>query len=236
LSGIPGSVGGTPVQNVGAYGQEVRDCIAGVRALDLQRGEVVDISPEQCRFEYRRSRFNHDEPGRFIVLRVTYKLRTGGGPTLAYADLQKYFAQREIAEPSLQQVRDAVREIRRSKAMLIVEGDPDSHSAGSFFKNPQVTPYIFQQVSSKADGKPVPNWPGTNSLVKLSAAWLIEQAGFHKGYTKGPVAISSKHTLAIVNRGGAKAADVLALKEEIQRRVRNEWGIELTPEPVMVGF
>jgi UDP-N-acetylmuramate dehydrogenase len=117
-----------------------------------------------------------------------------------------------------------------------VEGDPDCRSAGSFFKNPQVTPYLFQQVSAKADGKKVPNWPGAHELVKLSAAWLIEQSGFSKGYSKGPVGISSKHTLAIVNRGNAKAADIISLKEEIQKRVFGEFGIELTPEPVMVGF
>jgi len=159
MSGIPGTVGGTPVQNVGAYGQEVRDSIAGVRALDLQRGEVVDISADECRFGYRKSRFNSDEPGRFIVLRVTYRLKAGVQPSLAYADLQKYFAERNISAPTLPEVRDAVREIRRSKAMLIVEGDPDCRSAGSFFKNPQVTPYLYQQVLAKADGTNVPNWP-----------------------------------------------------------------------------
>jgi UDP-N-acetylmuramate dehydrogenase len=236
MSGIPGTLGGTPVQNVGAYGQEVRDCIAGVRALDLQRGEVVDISADECRFGYRKSRFNSDEPGRFIVLRVTYRLKPGGEPSLAYADLQKYFAERNISAPTLQAVRGAVREIRRSKAMLIVEGDPDCCSAGSFFKNPQVTPYLYKQVLDKADGKNVPNWPGANDLIKLSAAWLIEQSGLHKGLSRGPVGISSKHTLAIVNRGGAKAADIILLKDEIQKKVLGEFGIELTPEPVMVGF
>ena len=236
MSGIPGTIGGTPVQNVGAYGQEVRDSIQGVRALDLQRGEVVDITSDECRFDYRKSRFNTDEPGRFIVLRVRYRLTPGGKPGLAYADLKKYFAERSVSDPTLQQVRDAVREIRRSKAMLIVEGDPDCRSAGSFFKNPQVTPYLFQQVSNKADGRQVPNWPGAHELVKLSAAWLIEQSGFPKGYSKGPVGISSKHTLAIVNRGNARAADIISLKEDIQKRVFGEFGIELTPEPVMVGF
>ena len=236
MSGIPGTIGGTPVQNVGAYGQEVRDSIAAVRALDMQRGEVVDITADECRFGYRKSRFNADEPGRFIVLRVTYRLRPGERPSLVYADLQKYFAERSIPEPTLQQVRDAVREIRRSKAMLIVEGDDDCRSAGSFFKNPQVTPYMYQQVVTKSDGKNVPNWPGANELVKLSAAWLIEHSGFHKGLSRGPVGISSKHTLAIVNRGGAKAADIILLKDEIQKKVLGEFGIELTPEPVMVGF
>ena len=236
MSGIPGTIGGTPVQNVGAYGQEVRDSVAAVRALDLQRGEVVDLTLDDCRFGYRKSRFNSDEPGRFIVLRVSYRLKPQGRPSLGYADLQNYFAERGVSEPDLQQVRDAVREIRRSKAMLIVEGDPDCRSAGSFFKNPQVTPYIYQQVVAKADGKNVPNWPGAQELVKLSAAWLIEHSGFHKGLTRGPVAISSKHTLAIVNRGGAKAADIILLKDEIQKKVFGEFGIELTPEPVMVGF
>jgi UDP-N-acetylmuramate dehydrogenase len=236
MSGIPGTVGGTPVQNVGAYGQEVRDSIAAVRALDLQRGEVVDLNTEECRFGYRKSRFNTDEPGRFIVLRVSYRLTAGGKPNLKYADLQKHFAERNVSDPDLQQVRDAVREIRRSKAMLIVDGDPDCRSAGSFFKNPQVTPYIYQRVLAKANGKGVPNWPGANELIKLSAAWLIEQSGFHKGLSRGPVGISSKHTLAIVNRGGAKAADIILLKDEIQKKVFGEFGIELTPEPVMVGF
>jgi UDP-N-acetylmuramate dehydrogenase len=236
MSGIPGTIGGTPVQNVGAYGQEVRDSIAAVRALDLQRGEVVDLNTEECRFGYRKSRFNTDEPGRFIVLRVSFRLTAEGKPNLKYADLQKYFAERNVFDPDLQQVRDAVREIRRSKAMLIVDGDPDCRSAGSFFKNPQVTPYIYQQVVSKANGKAVPNWPGAHELVKLSAAWLIEQSGFHKGLARGPVGISSKHTLAIVNRGGAKAADIILFKDEIQKKVFGEFGIELTPEPVMVGF
>ena len=236
MSGIPGTIGGTPVQNVGAYGQEVRDSIAAVRALDLQRGEVADLTADECRFGYRKSRFNADEPGRFIVLRVTYRLRSGGRPGLGYADLQRYFAERNIVDPSLQEVRDAVREIRRSKAMLIVEGDPDCRSAGSFFKNPQVTPYIYQRVVAKSDGESVPNWPGAGDLVKLSAAWLIEHSGFHKGLSRGPVGISSKHTLAIVNRGGAKAADIFLLKDEIQKKVLGEFGIELTPEPVMVGF
>ena len=236
MSGIPGTMGGTPVQNVGAYGQEVRDSIAAVRALDLQRGEVVDLAAGDCRFGYRKSRFNSEEPGRFILLRVTYRLNPGGRPSLGYADLQKYFAERSVSDPDLQQVRDAVREIRRSKAMLIVEGDPDCRSAGSFFKNPQVTPYIYQQVVAKANGTNVPNWPGAQELVKLSAAWLIEHSGFHKGLSRGPVGISSKHTLAIVNRGGAKAADIILLKDEIQKKVFGEFGIELTPEPVMVGF
>lgn len=236
MSGIPGTIGGTPVQNVGAYGQEVRDSIAAVRALDMQRGEVVDLTADECRFAYRKSRFNADEPGRFIVLRVTYRLRPGGRPSLGYADLRKYFDERNIPEPSLQEVRDAVREIRRSKAMLIVEDDPDCRSAGSFFKNPQVTPYIYQRVVAKSGGQNVPNWPGANDLVKLSAAWLIERSGFHKGLSRGPVGISSKHTLAIVNRGGAKAADIILLKDEIQKKVLGEFGIELTPEPVMVGF
>ena len=236
MSGIPGTIGGTPVQNVGAYGQEVRDSIAAVRALDLQRGEVVDLNTEECRFGYRKSRFNTDEPGRFIVLRVSYRLAHGGKPSLKYGDLQKYFAERNVADPSLQQVRDAVREIRRSKAMLIVDGDPDCRSAGSFFKNPQVTPYVYKQVQAKANGKSVPHWSGSNELIKLSAAWLIEQSGFHKGLARGPVGISSKHTLAIVNRGGAKAADIVLFKDEIQKKVFGEFGIELTPEPVMVGF
>jgi UDP-N-acetylmuramate dehydrogenase len=236
LSGIPGTVGGTPVQNVGAYGQEVADTISEVQVFDMQRGVIRDICAEACGFGYRTSIFNTSERGRFVVLKVSYALVPGGVPTLEYADLKKHFAA-HAGLPTLAEMREAVRQIRHSKAMLIVEGDPDCRSAGSFFKNPivdAVTDGRIQQLAAERSLTP-PRF-ATPEGTKLSAAWLVEQSGMKKGYTKGAVGISSKHTLAIVNRGGAQAAEIVALKNEIQQRVRDAWGIELHPEPVFVGF
>jgi UDP-N-acetylmuramate dehydrogenase len=238
LSGIPGSVGGTPVQNVGAYGQEVAETITRVRALEIAGGEVVELSNAECGFAYRTSSFNTTMRGRYIVLEASYLLRRHGPPTLEYADLKNFFAAQ--APPTLQQVRDAVLSIRRSKAMLLVEGDEDCRSAGSFFKNPQISQAEAARVQSLAarrvPEKTLPHWPGDGGKVKLSAAWLVEQSGFHRGFTRGAVGLSSKHALALVNRGGATAKDVLALKEEIQHRVFDLWGVSLHHEPVFVGI
>jgi UDP-N-acetylmuramate dehydrogenase len=238
LSGIPGTVGGTPVQNVGAYGQEVSETIAEVKALDLTAGTIRVLSNADCEFSYRQSRFNTRERGRWIITEVAFALRRDGTPKIAYRDLQEYFAARKIASPSLQQTRDAVREIRHGKAMLIVPGDDDAHSAGSFFKNPVLAPAEYQRLLETAAqrGEKVPSYPAEGQSFKVPAAWLVEHAGFAKGFTRGAVGISRKHALAIVNRGGATAADVIALKNEIQQRVRDAFGIDLHPEPVMVGF
>lgn len=237
LSGIPGTVGGTPVQNVGAYGQEVSETISEVQALDLQTGEIIELCPEACQFAYRTSIFNTVARGRYIILRVSFALRPGGAPTIKYTDLRHVFAKQKIAEPTLQQARDAVREIRRTKAMLIVAGDEDSRSAGSFFKNPIVPASERQRLTALATerGFELPSFE-TGEGIKIPAAWLVEHSGFQKGYTRGSVAISRRHALAIVNRGGAHAADVVALKNEIQAGVREQWNVELKPEPVFVGF
>jgi UDP-N-acetylmuramate dehydrogenase len=239
MSGIPGTVGGTPVQNVGAVGQEVSQTIAGVRVLDRATGEILNLSRERCQFAYRSSIFNTQQRDQYIVLRVSYRLRKNGPPTLRYADLQKVFAGAQ-APPTLPQVREAVLKIRQSKAMLIVPGDEDSRSAGSFFKNPIVTraeaARIQTLVDQRAPGAKVPFYEAGQGRVKLAAAWLVEQAGLNKGFTRGPVAISRKHALAIVNRGGAKAEDVVVLKNEVQQRVFDLWGVRLEPEPVFVGF
>ncbi|HLZ00288.1 MAG TPA: UDP-N-acetylmuramate dehydrogenase [Candidatus Angelobacter sp.] len=239
LSGIPGTTGGTPVQNVGAYGQEVSETIARVRVLEISTGKIQELNTDECAFSYRTSIFNSSERGRYIVLQVTYRLTPEGPPRIEYADLKKHFAGFS-GMPTLLQTRDAVRDIRHTKAMLIVEGDEDCRSAGSFFKNPLVSPAEAQRVEELAEqrvpGKKLPRYPGNNGTEKLGAAWLVEQAGFQKGYARGAAAISRKHTLAIVNRGGAKAADILALKDEIQQRVFDVWGIRLVPEPVFVGF
>ena len=237
LSGIPGSVGGTPVQNVGAYGQEVSETIISVLAFDLGANGVRELKAVECGFSYRASIFNGSQRGRYIILRVTYQLSPGGRPSLRYADLQKYFAGQD-GTPSLSEIRDAVRTIRASKGMLLTLGDPDSRSAGSFFKNPVLSASQHEDLIRRAAkrGLEVPSYPALAQQRKVSAAWLVENSGFQKGYANGNTGISSKHALAIVNRGGATAADILALKDEIQARVEQVWGIRLEPEPVFVGF
>jgi UDP-N-acetylmuramate dehydrogenase len=240
LSGIPGSVGGTPVQNVGAYGQEVSDTIESVRALDLKQDRIVVLPKPACGFRYRSSIFNTSDRGRYIILRVNYRLKRGGTPSLKYADLQHYFAERlgKNKLPSLAEIRDAVREIRRDKGMLIVPGDDDCRSAGSFFKNPILTPDQFQQLRDRAaaHGLVIPSYPALDAQHKVSAAWLVEHSGFSKGYILGAAGISAKHALALINRGDAKASDIVELKEKIQHSVQEAWGILLEPEPVFVGF
>jgi len=237
LSGIPGSAGGTPVQNVGAYGQEVAETIESVLALDLRTLQVRELCKEACGFSYRTSIFNSSERGRYVILRVTYALIPGGQSRVHYTDLKKYFSGWSQA-PTLAETRDAVRNIRASKGMLISPGDDDSRSAGSFFKNPVLSSQQFQDLAVRAKAKnlQVPSYPALDELKKVSAAWLVEHSGFSKGFGFGRVGISRKHALAIVNRGEATASDVLALKEEIQERVEDIWGVRLEPEPVFVGF
>ncbi len=237
LSGIPGSVGGTPVQNVGAYGQEVAETIREVKVLDLQTLEVRTLSNAECGFTYRASIFNTTERDHYIILQVSFGLQQGAKPCVRYADLEQFFASRS-GDPTLAEVRAGVREIRHRKAMLIVAGDEDAHSAGSFFKNPIVSQGRFEELSARMEsrGLQMPSYATDDGLRKLPAAWLVEHAGFPKGYNKGAAGISRRHALAIVNRGGATAADILALKNEIQAGVFHEFGIELYPEPVLVGF
>ena len=234
LAGIPGTVGGTPVQNVGAYGQEVSSVIERVRAIDLREGGCVEFGASECGFGYRCSRFNSLDRGRYVVTRVDYRLMRGGAPTLRYADLQRAFA--GDTEPTLAEVAETVRRIRRGKGMLLVEGDPDCRSAGSFFKNPIVDAEQVQRIAT-TEGKEPPRFPaGAEGLVKLPAAWLIEQAGFAKGFAMGAAGLSSRHTLALINRGGATAADVIALAERIRDAVAARFGIRLEREPVLLGF
>jgi UDP-N-acetylmuramate dehydrogenase len=237
LSGIPGTVGGTPVQNVGAYGQEARETIMQVRALHIGSLELCTLANADCGFGYRSSRFNTVDRGEYVITSVSFCLAHGGSPKIAYGDLQSYFAS-HLGEATLAETREAVLEIRRRKAMVLVPGDVDSRSVGSFFKNPVIgdEQYVGLAGRLSARGLPLPSYPAGEGFRKIPAAWLVEQAGFHKGYAKGAVGISSRHTLAIVNRGGASAAEIVELKEEIQQRVRDEFGIELQPEPVFVGF
>ena len=234
LSGIPGSVGGTPVQNVGAYGQEVSEVLVKVRAYDRHTDSFVDLSDKACQFSYRASLFNTSAPERYIVLQVTYALINHGTPAIRYPDVQREFERR--SEPiALGEVRAAVRRIRARKAMLLIEGDLDCRSAGSFFKNLILSESKFTDLQSRA-GPDLPRYDAGPGAVKTSAAWLIEHAGFEKGYSLGPAGISNKHTLAIVNKGGATAEDIKRLAVEIQDRVFSEFGVYLVPEPVFVGL
>jgi UDP-N-acetylmuramate dehydrogenase len=233
LAGIPGTVGGTPVQNVGAYGQEVASVVDRVRAFDLETGAFVEIPAGECEFAYRRSRFNSTGRGRYIVTRVDYRLSVDGAPSLRYADLQRSFPER--SRPTLAEVSAAVRRIRQAKGMLLVEEDPDCRSAGSFFKNPVVGEDRIQEIAAVC-GKEPPRFPAGPGQVKLPAAWLIEQAGFSKGFALGAAAISSRHTLALINKGGATAGQLLALADRIAGAVEARFGIRLEIEPVLVGF
>lgn len=240
LAGIPGDAGGTPVQNVGAYGQEVAETIVQVRAYDLEARSFVDLDHEACRFGYRRSLFNADARGRYIVTSVRYKLRPGGEPALRYADVKRHFAaQMEKGEtPTLRQVYDGVRSIREQKGMLAGQGGPDGRSAGSFFKNPIVASTLLSQIALNAGCRTeeVPQYPAGDGAVKLAAAWLVEQSGFHKGFAMGRAAISSRHTLALVNLGGATAAELIALRDAVMTAVEDKFGVPLEQEPVMLGF
>jgi UDP-N-acetylmuramate dehydrogenase len=236
LAGIPGTAGGTPVQNVGAYGQEVASTIERVRVFDMRDSLFQEFQNSECNFSYRRSRFNSADRDRYIVTRVDFALNSGGTPTLRYADLQSAFP--KDSQPTLAEVAAAVRRIRQSKGMLLVEGDPDCRSAGSFFKNPIVSEKQAMKAAAVAGSEPPRFSAGTEhpGLIKLPAAWLIERAGFKKGYSLGNAAISSKHTLAIINRGGSTAAEILTLAGQIRSAVAARFDIELLMEPVMLGF
>jgi len=239
LAGIPGSVGGTPVQNVGAYGQEVAQTIESVRAYDRQTGKFVDIPRAECRFRYRESLFNgpleQDEPNRYIVSHVSYRLHPHGLPSLRYGDLQRAFAHHQ--DPTLAEVASTVRNLRRSKGMLLVPGDPDCRSAGSFFKNPIVTTDELASIAAALGAKPdgIPQWVAADHRIKLPAAWLLERAGFKKGYAEGAAGLSSRHTLALINRGNATCAEIERLQDHIVATVFDKFGLTLEREPVLLG-
>lgn len=225
LSGIPGTVGAGPIQNIGAYGAEVADAVVSVRAYDRTIGSVVDLPAAACGFAYRDSAFKAS-PGRWVVLSVQFALehRELSAP-VRYAELAASLGIEVGARAPVREVRDAVLRLRRSKGMVLDASDPDSVSAGSFFTNPLV------------DAPPAgaPSWPDPSGRVKVSAAWLIQQAGFDKGWGVGSVGLSSKHALALVNRGGATAAELLAVARQVRDGVRDRFGIELVNEPVIVG-
>jgi UDP-N-acetylmuramate dehydrogenase len=237
LSGIPGTVGGTPVQNVGAYGQEVSQTVVRVRAFDRTAGSFVDLSSAACGFSYRRSIFNTTQKERYIVSRVDYALHENGPANFVYADLARYFSAHNQALPTLAEVREAVRTIRAQKGMLLLDGNADCRSAGSFFKNPIVPASVLDSLAEElsVEKQSIPAYPALHGEVKLSAAWLIERAGFQKGYVLGNAGISSRHTLALINRGGAKAAEIIALRDQVTDVVASRFGVRLEPEPVWLG-
>ena len=233
LSGIPGSTGATPIQNVGAYGQDVSETVARVEALDRTTRRVNWLTNEECRFGYRSSLFKNIERERYVVLSVTFRLRVGGQAAVKYPELKKYIDERGISLDDLAGVREAVIAIRKRKGMVLDKRDPDTRSDGSFFMNPVLTADQYAAFAARA--AEAPHFPYGDD-VKLSAAWLIEHAGFQKGFTHGNVGLSTKHTLAIVNRGRGTAAEVVELVRMIQEKVREQFGVELHPEPNFIGF
>jgi UDP-N-acetylmuramate dehydrogenase len=228
LSGIPGTAGATPIQNVGAYGQDVGETIVRVEALERASGRVVWLTNDECRFGYRSSLFKNIERERFVVLSVTYRLTPGGAAAVRYPELRQYLDTLGIDDHDLRGVRGAVIAIRKRKGMVIDPTDPDTRSDGSFFMNPVIP-------ASQLTDPAMPHYPAGDN-VKLSAAWLIEHAGFQKGFVHKNTGLSSKHTLAIINRGNATAAEVIELVEMIKRAVRDRFGVELDVEPNFVGF
>jgi UDP-N-acetylmuramate dehydrogenase len=235
LSGIPGSTGATPIQNVGAYGQEVAETVVAVRAYDRRVGAVVEMTPAECGFRYRHSVFKGTD--RWVVLEVTFALGLDGeSAPIRYAELARTLGVEVGGRVPLDDVRAAVLGLRRGKGMVLDADDHDTWSVGSFFTNPVLPADDAAALRDRAGNDGIPSWPaGDGDAVKFSAAWLIEHAGFAKGYRRGPVAVSGKHTLALTNLGGASAADLLDLAREIRDGVRSRFGVTLVNEPVLVN-
>jgi UDP-N-acetylmuramate dehydrogenase len=231
LSGIPGRVGATPVQNVGAYGAEIADVLVGVRVLDRATGQVADLGPQDCAFGYRTSAFKQ-QPGRWVVLEVTAQLRTSGQGVVRYAELARALGVAPQGRAPVAAIRGAVLSLRSRKGMVLAPDDPDTWSAGSFFTNP-----VLDEAAAAALPEACPRYPAPAG-VKVSAAWLIEQAGIDKGYALpgSRAALSGKHTLALTNRGGATAAEIIALARAVRSAVQDRFAIDLVPEPVLVGL
>lgn len=237
LSGIPGRVGAVPIQNVGAYGQEVSETIVAVDVVELATGERQTLVGESCGFAYRHSHFKGRWRGRYAVTRVDFVLPRRAAGTVRYPDLRRRFA--AGSEPTLAEVRRAVLAVRRSKSMVIDPGDPNRRSAGSFFFNPVVTAAQAEEVHVRAGAvadRAMPSWEAGEGRVKLSAAWLMEAAGFARGDRLGRAGLSTRHCLALINRGGASAAEIVALAAKVRSEVRAAFGVTLVPEPVFLGF
>jgi len=230
LSGIPGTIGATPIQNVGAYGQEVAETIASVRCWDRVEGTLKTIAAADCGFGYRTSWFKKN-PQRYAVLTVTFQFRLGDlSSPVQYAELARTLGVEPGERTSMTKVRETVLDLRRGKGMVLDPEDPDTWSAGSFFTNPFLAPEEMRRLPGAA-----PRWEQPDGTIKTSAAWLIENSGFTKGYGNELVGLSTKHTLALTNRGRARTADLIELAEEIQRGVFDTFGVWLVNEPVLVG-
>ncbi|HYQ16400.1 MAG TPA: UDP-N-acetylmuramate dehydrogenase, partial [Polyangiaceae bacterium] len=236
LSGIPGCAGATPIQNVGAYGQEVAETITSVRAIDRATLSAVELSAKECRFGYRDSFFKSEAPERYVVTQVSFGLAQRAPAKVRYPDLERELARRALTTPTLQELRDSVLAVRAEKSMLLDAADPNGRSCGSFFLNPIVSPSDVERVRGALPGVTVPTYPQADGRVKLAAGFLIEQAGFGKGLRDGDVGLSTKHALAIVAHAGAKAEDVRRLARRIGEGVQARFGVELTPEPNFWGF
>jgi len=239
LAGIPGSVGATPIQNVGAYGQEVAETIREVRVLERASRAIATLAREDCAFGYRDSVFRRN-PEAYVVLGVTFALRPGGAPSVRYRELEEALAGRK--DPSLAEVSATVRALRRKKSMVIDPGDPNRRSVGSFFTNPVLDGEAFAALAARAVGAgivgtpaEVPRFAAPDGKVKVPAAWLIERAGFTKGLRRGAVGISGAHALALVHHGGGTTAALRALAEEIRAGVRSRFGVTLSEEPIFLG-
>ncbi len=236
LAGIPGQVGATPIQNVGAYGQEVSSVVRRVHAYDREAERFVAIEAAECAFGYRDSRFKRAPEGH-VVTSVELVLARGGPPTIAYAELAKKLGERGKSA-TLAEVRQTVIALRRAKAMVLDPADPHTRSAGSFFTNPIVDDRARDDVLARAKARglaQVPTYPQHDGRTKLAAGWLIEQAGVPKGLRRGAVGISDKHALALVHHGGGTTRELLALADEVAGRVREAWGVTLEREPVLLG-
>ncbi len=234
LSGIPGSVGGTPIQNVGAYGQDVSGVVEAVSVFDRIAGTPAVLPAAECGFGYRTSRFKTADAERFVVCGVTYRLHRSA-PVVRYPDVQEELSRHSLDAPGVGDVRAAVLRVRRRKGMVLDPSDADTRSVGSFFTNPVLSLDGCERVASAA-GAPPPQFVAGPAARKVPAAWLIERAGFQRGHIDGAAGISTRHTLAIVNRGGATAEDIIRLASTIKARVEDRFGVSLQPEPVLVGF
>ncbi|MEQ1896576.1 MAG: UDP-N-acetylmuramate dehydrogenase [Vicinamibacterales bacterium] len=235
LSGIPGSVGATPVQNVGAYGQEVSQVIEAVEAVDRGTGEAVTFPLGECVFAYRASRFRSADRDRYIIVGVRFGFGREAG-AYTYPDLTRELAARHVQRPVPGDVREAVLGIRRAKSMVVDPTDPNTRSAGSFFLNPVIDRAVAERLPELAGGEIPPMFPAESGRVKVPAAWLIERAGGHRGMVAGRAGISTRHTLAIINRGGATSDEIVDLAVNLKRRVVDRFGVSLTPEPMFAGF
>jgi UDP-N-acetylmuramate dehydrogenase len=237
LSGIPGLVGAAPIQNIGAYGQDVSETISRIRAYDRISRSATTLGPEDCGFSYRDSAFKSSSPDRYVILDVTFRLVKGGAPQVRYPELAAKLAADGLGSPSLNDVRRTVMALRQSKSMLLDRDDPNGRSCGSFFLNPVVVAEELPRIERRLGaGVEMPRYPQLDGQVKLPAAWLIERAGFAKGQRRGPVGLSTRHALSIVCHDGAKATHVLTFAREIRDRVRDRFGVVLVAEPMLWGF